>query len=224
MIDLKLMTMTSQSRQLIISCLWLFTHSWLCAGPITRADDYPAALEQAKASGNDVVVLQRGSDWNLLGEKIYQNIWMSRDFEKSLAEGFVLVAVDRAERPGAPALGSGQDPSGMQRFLSITAAGAPLPDDECSSVHAEGGATFKKRADGAWLLDDLKNEHNPPHDQIVINLRTRKGGQLLRLDFLPDASLPNAASGRASNGNFALSEIEVMHGGMQRNPICLHSN
>lgn len=55
--------------------------------------DYPAALERAKATGNDMLVLQRGSDWNLLGEKLYQEVWLKDAFVESLGKGFILVAV-----------------------------------------------------------------------------------------------------------------------------------
>lgn len=44
------------------------------AAPTERVGDYPAVLERAKATGNDILVLQRGSDWNLLGEKLYQDV------------------------------------------------------------------------------------------------------------------------------------------------------
>jgi hypothetical protein len=185
----------------------------LGAAPTTRAADFTEALEQAKATGNDIVVLQRGSDWNRLGETIYQNIWRSPDFEKQLGEGFVLVTVDRPERPGAPALSSNEDATGLDRFMKLTAADTRPPDDEVASAKADGGASYKKRKDGAWLLDDPKGEHNPAQDTITLNLRTRTGGQLLRIDFLPDPSLPNAAAGRASNGNFAMSEVEIRHEG-----------
>lgn len=185
----------------------------LLAAPTSRAKDYTEALEQAKASGNDIVVLQRGSDWNRLGETLYQNVWLTPEFAKQLGEGFVLVDVDRPERPGAPALGSGETDTGLDRLKRLTAADAVLPDDEITSITADGGANYKKRKDGAWLLDDPKGEHNPAHDTVALNLRLRNGGQLLRIDFLPDASLPNAGSGRASNGNFAISEVELRNDG-----------
>ncbi len=192
-----------------LAALLCCTPSLLGAAPTTRAADFTEALEQAKANGNDIVVLQRGSDWNRFGETLYKNPWSSPEFVKNLGDGFILTTVDRPERPGAPAIGSGDDPAGLARFLRTTAPGSPLPDDETTSISAAGGATFKKRADGAWLLDDSKGEHNPARETLTLNLRASRGGQLLRLDFLPDASLPNACSGRASNGNFALSEIEV---------------
>ena len=46
------------------------------AGPVAlRADNYEDALALAKTGDKDIVVFQRGSDWNCLGEAIYQGIW-----------------------------------------------------------------------------------------------------------------------------------------------------
>jgi hypothetical protein len=185
----------------------------LQAAPATRARDFTEALERAKTAGSDIVVLQRGSDWNRLGETLNRDVWQTPAFAEALGEGFVLVTVDRPEQAGAPALGTGESGAGLERFLTATAAGAKLPDDELVSARAEGGADFKKRADGAWLLDDPKGEHNPAHDDVVLNLRSRSGGTVLRLDFLPDPSMPNGGAGRAPNGNFALSEVSLTSDG-----------
>lgn len=190
-------------------CLSLVPTSLLQAAPGTRARDFTEALELAKPEGRDIVVLQRGSDWNRLGETLFRDVWQTPEFEKELGEGFVLVSVDRPEQAGAPALGSGEDGSGLKRLLAATQAGATLPENEVTSVRAEGGASYKKRADGTWLLDDPKGEKNPAQDTLELNLRTSRGGQVLRIDFLPDASLPNGGSGRASNGNFALNEVKI---------------
>jgi len=193
--------------------LWLSGLTGLNAAPTTRAADFTDALAQAKQTGNDIVVLQRGSDWNRLGETLFQTVWQRPEFAKSLGDGFVLVTVDRPEQPGAPALGSTGDGTSMAHFTQATADGAPLPSNEASAVRAEGGATFKKRADGTWLLDDPKGAHNPATDTVELTVQPRDGGSILRLDFLPDASLPGGGGGRASNGNFVISEIEISSGG-----------
>ena len=192
---------------------WLSGLAGLSAAPTTRASDFTDALAQAKQTGNDIVVLQRGSDWNPLGETLFQKVWQRPEFPKALGDGFVLVTVDRPEHPGAPALGSSGDPSGMARFTQATAPAAPLPPNEASAVSAESGATFTKRADGTWLLDDPKAAPSPPTDTVELTVQPRDGGSILRLDFLPDPSLPAGGGGRASNGNFVVSEIEVSNGG-----------
>lgn len=202
--------MTTFSRLLALLCC---AHSLLTAAPTTRAKDFTEALALAQESGNDIAVFQRGSDWNLLGERLHQSLWLSPDLEKNLGDGFVLTSVDHPERPGAPALGSGEDPSAIQRFHLATTPGTPLPKDEITSVRSESDTSFKQRPDGTWLLSQPADAPNPAQDTLTLNLRSPRGGQLLRIDFLPDPTLPNAAAGRASNGNFALSEIELSHNG-----------
>jgi hypothetical protein len=201
------------NHTLLLPLLLAGAANWLHAAPTTRAADFTAALDQAKPAGNDIVVFQRGSDWNRLGETLYQNVWLRPEFVSALGDGFVLVAVDRPEQAGAPALGSGGDPAAIKRFSAATAPEAPLPACQITALHTAGGAPFKQRADGAWLVDDPQGAKNPATEVIEITLQARAGGQLLRLDFLPDAALPNGCAGRASNGNFAISEIEVSQAG-----------
>ena len=197
---------------LLFPILAISASSLLDAGPTTRAADYTAALAQAKASGNDIVVLQRGSDWNRLGETLYQNVWLRPEFIAALGDGFVLTTVDRQEQPGAPALGSGEDAGLITQFNAAVAPEARLPDNTISDLKAEGGATFQRREDGACLVNDPKNEHNPATDVLTFTVTAPAGGCLLRLDFPPAATLPNGCAGRASNGNFFLNEVELTAG------------
>src|SRR5262245_21370726 len=44
--------------------------------PAERAENYSDALVRAKATGKDIVVFQRGSDWNRLGELLYNDVWL----------------------------------------------------------------------------------------------------------------------------------------------------
>jgi len=204
---------TPMIHKLLLPVLLVAATGWLHAAPTTRATDFTAALEQSKATGNDIVVLQRGSDWNALGETIYQSVWLKPEFTAALGDGFVLVAVDRPEQPGAPAIGSGESPAAIKRFMTATAAGSSLPANQITAIHAAGGGTFKKRTDGSWLIDDPKGGTKPPKGILESTVQAREGGQLVRLDFLPDIILPNACAGRASNGNFAISEIEITRAG-----------
>ena len=51
-----------------------------------RAANYEDALLRAKETGKDIVVLQRGSDWNRLGEELYNKIWNTDDFSHKLGD------------------------------------------------------------------------------------------------------------------------------------------
>ncbi len=79
-------------------------------------------------------------------------------------------------------------------------------DVVASSVKSSGGATLTKQSDGTWLASG-KNADN---DTYEITAPLPAGPFTgLRLSVLPDASLPNQSLGRAGNGNFVLSGVEV---------------
>jgi hypothetical protein len=199
----------------IFAAAWLFLAPVILAQqPSRHAGDYTEALALAKASGHDIVVFQRGSDWNLLGESLYQKVWLNPGLLTALGEGFILVAVDRQEKVGAPALGSGADATMVPRFYQWTEPNTPLPENSIESVKTESGAIFQKGTDDTHVVHDPENALNPASDTLTLTLPAPKGARLLRLDFPPVPSLPNGGAGRASNGNFFINEVEVLAGDM----------
>ena len=69
-----------------------------------------------------------------------------------------------------------------------------------------GGATLKVLADGSVLASGS----NPQADTYVLEVPlTRSGVTGVRLEVMPDASLPHGGPGRDSAGNFFLSDFEV---------------
>jgi hypothetical protein len=166
-----------------------------------RADHYEQALSLAKASGKDIVVFQRGSDWNRLGETLYQDVWLKDEFVKELGDGFVLVAVDRPEAATGTA---------AVRLANLSDAKTPIPASEVTAVESDAKVSFIARPDGAFLA---KNSPNPDKDTLTLDLKIKGGGRILRLDFPPDSSLPATGPGRAPNGNFCVSEILVRNSG-----------
>lgn len=190
-----------------------------------RAENYENALARARESKSDLVVFQRGSDWNRLSEALYNEVWMKEDFAKELGPGFVLVAVDRAEVVGGRAV-QGQCTAvncGVTGFSNTQIGNsAPLrlakfadpktefPASELSAVESASGAVYSARPDGAFLA---RNAPNPAQDKLTLKLKAVRGGKILRLDFPTDPSLPGNGPGRANNGNFALSEVEVLLAG-----------
>lgn len=177
-----------------------------------HAENYEEALTLAKETGKDILVLQRGSDWNRLGERIYTDIWMKKEFARELGDGFILVAVDYPEQEGAPELRgfspASTEESPVSRLVSLIDEKKPLPENQITAVEAKDGSVFKKRADTAWLAEGA----NPGQETLTLRLKTSGGGQVVRLDFPTDPSLPGKGPGRASNGNFAISEIEIQRG------------
>lgn len=170
----------------------------LQAASAIHAENYEEARARAKVSGGDIVVFQRGSDWNRLSETLYRNVWLKDEFARELGDGFVLVAVDRPETIGTDTPSS--------RLASLVDVKMPLPANEVMAVESEGKVPFAARADGAFLG---KMKPNPDKDTLTLKLKTKRGGRVLRLDFPPDPSLPDGGPGRGGKGNFAISEIVV---------------
>jgi Protein of unknown function (DUF1549)/Protein of unknown function (DUF1553)/Planctomycete cytochrome C len=75
-----------------------------------------------------------------------------------------------------------------------------------SEVSSAGGATLTRQSDGSWLASGK----NPNNDTYEITAPIPSGAFTgIRLTVTPDAALPNQSLGRASNGNFVLSGVEV---------------
>lgn len=73
-------------------------------------------------------------------------------------------------------------------------------------VIPESEMSFNKQADGSYLVSG----RNPDQATYVINGKTSVAGiNAIRLDVLPDPSLPAKGPGRVAHGNFVLNEIVV---------------
>ena len=116
-------------------------------------------MARAKASGKDIVVLQRGSDWNVCGEMLYRRVWCRDEFVKALGDGFVLVTVDNPEVLGALPLAI--DDAGYHRDGSVAESpelrlqnrvGESAAQAACEIVvvASEGKVPFTRGADGAF--------------------------------------------------------------------------
>ena len=75
-----------------------------------------------------------------------------------------------------------------------------------SSVEARGGTQLKARPDGYLLASGA----NPPTESYVLTFDSLPAGVTsLRVDLATDGSLPQRGPGRASNGNFVLTELRA---------------
>jgi hypothetical protein len=80
---------------------------------------------------------------------------------------------------------------------------------EPTTLRARGGAVLKKQPDGSVLATGK----NPSPVLYSITAPTRLTGITgVRLEVLPDPSLPAMGPGRAPNGNFVLNEFRVTAG------------
>ena len=89
---------------------------------------------------------------------------------------------------------------------------------DTSAVTGTAKATFTKLADGSWLAAGPQ----PKQDTYTITGRLPAGTiSALKLEVIPDDSLPGKGPGRSSAGNFVLSEFRVL--GSDGTEIPLHS-
>ena len=80
-------------------------------------------------------------------------------------------------------------------------------DADIEDFQSSGGATLKKLADGSILASGT----NPSKDTYTVTANTTvQSISAIRIETLADKSLPKGGPGRASNGNFALSNLTVI--------------
>jgi hypothetical protein len=119
-------------------------------------------------------------------------------------------AFDRDHAPLAAALAAFERDELPGRFDHWLADATPAAPKwliaEPQSQQSEGGAKFARQEDGSFLVSDKHAET----DVYTFVVETRLAGiTAVRLDALTDPSLPKGGPGRASNGNFALSDFQL---------------
>ena len=102
-----------------------------------------------------------------------------------------------------PALQAGWEKTFLQQLNAPIAAWTPV---EVAEVKSTGGATFTRQPDGSWLAAGA----NAAADTYEITARVAPGPLTgLLLEVTPDKALPSESLGRASNGNFVLTGVEL---------------
>ncbi|QIF00162.1 PSD1 and planctomycete cytochrome C domain-containing protein [Roseimicrobium sp. ORNL1] len=100
------------------------------------------------------------------------------------------------------------------REAKLTQNFAPL---EIASISSKSGSTFKTLPDGSQLASGKQSKV----DAYTIELApSAKSITALQIEVLPDESLPKSGPGRATGGNFVLSEVKATTGQL---PVLLHS-
>ncbi len=101
----------------------------------------------------------------------------------------------------------------VHRRLEQIAAAPPVEQWtvlDLQDLRSANGATLEKKPDGSVLLSGT----NPMQDVFTFTARSPlKAVTALRLEALPDPSLPSGGPGRAFNGNFVLGDFRVESGG-----------
>lgn len=108
------------------------------------------------------------------------------------------------------------------RLATVEKRGAKAQPLEINSIVTASAAWFSQQKDGSWLAGGTQG----PNDTYTVEA-TLPPGLIsgIRIEVLPDPSLPGQGPGRGSEGNFVLSEIAVRPGvdGAAGAPLELHS-
>ncbi len=93
-----------------------------------------------------------------------------------------------------------------EKWEKAVAAGSVWAPLEIASTKSKAGATLTKEPDGSVLASGT----NPANDVYTLTANTSiKDITAVRIEALPDPSLPGNGPGRSPNGNFVLSTFEV---------------
>jgi hypothetical protein len=133
-----------------------------------------------------------------------------------------LVAEAKTHQQALAAYEKGLDARQAQWEASVKATLPPTWTTlDVGKAVSQGGATLTKQNDGSFLVSGK----NPVKDTYTITGATKLNGiTALRLEVLPDASLPAKGPGRAPNGNFVLTELTLSYlpaGEKKAKPIAL---
>ncbi|MEI6232327.1 MAG: PSD1 and planctomycete cytochrome C domain-containing protein [Planctomycetota bacterium] len=125
------------------------------------------------------------------------------DLARLEKEAAVAQAKVTAAQKDIPKLAAAWEKGFLETLKKTTTA---WNDVELKDVKSQGGATFTRQADGSWLASGK----NPPNDTYIASGPIAAGEcSGLRIEVLPDASLPNQSLGRFTNGNFVLTGVEA---------------
>ena len=87
-----------------------------------------------------------------------------------------------------------------------------------SAMTAESGATFQQLDDGSYLVVGKRPDKDKYSLTVKLDIAQVTG---IRIETIPDSSLPGGGAGHADNGNFVLSDLRVYYGGLE-NPDIEH--
>jgi hypothetical protein len=91
-----------------------------------------------------------------------------------------------------------------QQIRALEAEWRPV---EVTAVRSAAGTQLARREDGSWLASG----ENPDTDTYVVDVHVARPAALtaMRIETLPDASLPRGGPGRDTYGNFALTDMQI---------------
>ena len=186
-------------------------------GPVLNLINGPVIGEAVKDPNNIInrLVATEKDDAKVI-EEIYLSILNRKPSANDLKVGLQALkdaAVDRArlmveynrrkaELDAYEKTLPGRQAAWEKSFKQVT----PWTTLEVTKAVARGGAKLTRQKDGSVLVSGK----NPPKTTYTVTATTPlQGITALRLEVLPDNSLPARGPGRAPNGNFVLNELTV---------------
>jgi hypothetical protein len=132
------------------------------------------------------------------------------DFDPRRTER-VLAAWEAEHRPLVDALAAFERDELPSRLAAWLARGEAISEPrwlvlEHESLLSTGGATFTRQPDGSYLAGGTRADKDT---YVFTALTPISGLTALRIEALADPSLPKGGPGRADNGNFALTHVEL---------------
>ncbi len=176
---------------LTMGCAKCHSHKY---DPITHEEYY-----KSFAIFNQTADADRPDESPLLSAPTAEQEVEVRRIEARLAE-----LKSRLETP-TPALAQGQE-----KWEASLRGKSEWSVVESSSLKAESGAALRAEPDGSIRVQAEKGADAPKREAYTIVGRTKLPRvTAVRLEALPDPSLPHGGSGRAADGNFVLSGVTI---------------
>jgi hypothetical protein len=142
----------------------------------------------------------------------------------SSQEEFVRVVAEHEKAQAAVNDYEKQMPAKLAAWEKVQKDTVPWTVIDPVTLKSAGGAVLTKQADGSILASGK----NPSPEVYTITAKTPVTGiTAVRLEVLPDPSLPAQGPGRAPNGNFVLNELKVTAApagdATKAKPVALHN-
>ena len=186
-------------------------------GPVLNLVNGPVVGEAIKDPNNRLAdMLRKEKDTRKIVETLYLAFLSRTPTEKEVASGlaaiaageedFADLAADAKKKADALAAYEKTIPSripGWEATFSRRPVWTPL---DLGAMTAKSGATLTKQPDGSILVSGKPGAT----DLYTITGTTKAAGlTAIRLELLPDKSLPAMGPGRAPNGNLVLNELKL---------------
>ena len=191
--------------------------SGMMLGPVLNLVNGPVVGEAIKDPANRIakILAAQKNDARVI-EELYLAILCrpptAKEVESGLkalkeGEGDYVEALAEHNRRSAAVKAYEKQLDARQQQWEASLKNAPVwtPLDSLTAV-AKGGGKLTKQPDGSLLASG----NNPPMDTFTVTAHSKlKGITAIRLEVLPDPSLPGQGPGRAGNGNFVLTHITL---------------